>query len=141
MKEENKGINIKKARKEEGIQELRRTFDVLFPEKDQRDFVNLFTRLTTDDKFKAKFWNNPAESLKEAKLEVDPRIVETFQKSDKTVIDKMVSESRDLITKSSGFTYEGEVVAAVPLIAAFLAGALAMRLYDDRWVAPRDQYS
>lgn len=120
------------------LEELHKTITLLFPEKNQRDFVNLFNRLTTDDQFRATFWDDPAGSLRAAKLKVDPQIVEALHGADRTVVDKMVSESRDLIANSSSFTWEGERVAIAPLAAAFLAGALAMRLYDDRWVSPRN---
>jgi hypothetical protein len=115
------------------VKPMDQSFKYLFSEKRQRDFVDLFSRLTTDEEFRATFWDNPARALRDANLQVDPYIVDALQGADKKVLDQMITESQELMANSSSFTWEGErAVAVVPVIAAFLAGALAMRMYMDR---------
>lgn len=106
---------------------------LMFPEQQQRDFVNIITRLCTDESFREIFWKDPAQSLIKANLKADPEVVEILRKADRAIIDRIVRDSQDIISRSQAFTWEGEKVAFVPLIAAFFAGALAMRMYDDRW--------
>lgn len=105
----------------------------LLPEE-QRDFAIILGALCTDDKCREEFWKDPAGALGKRNISVKPGVIDAVCKADRKIMDKIVENSADVLTRAKGLTWEGETVAVVPfVVAAFLAGALAGALLSEMY--------
>ncbi|WP_445521358.1 hypothetical protein [Streptomyces sp. NEAU-174] len=103
---------------------------LLSPE--HRELAIVLNKICTDASFREAFWRDPGLALNAADLQVHPQVVEHLRSADRAVIEKIVEESRTIFERSQGFTYDGEAVAVIPLVAAaFVAGALAGALVSE----------
>lgn len=97
--------------------------ELLVPQE-LRSVASLTARLALEPEFRSQFAADPALAISRAGLRVQPKVVDALLKSDAGLIDALTREAGAIVGRSHAFTWEGERMAVVPLVAAFLAGAL-----------------